>query len=231
MIKTFIECIKKGTKSLTPFNGNKRITGENMSRYITTTTTKFEREGTRLSEEKEKKKQQQNVFIDKKNASNFTLDLISKNKLIIISNIFNDNVELEDGFTKFVEKKLRKVLGKSDYAKKHFDGVINLYKECSVESWKNTVIDDSWEMSLLNRFKTRISTEINRDVKFLAPHLLDLAEDGEIMAHVDNLKASGSLIAGVCLKSDAVMILRRVSDPLNDYVTLFLPKGCLYIQR
>jgi alkylated DNA repair dioxygenase AlkB len=44
------------------------------------------------------------------------------------------------------------------------------------------------------------------------------------------VEASGDLIAGVCLGSDAVMILRNVDDP-SLIVTTLLPRGCLYFQR
>ena len=62
-------------------------------------------------------------------------------------------------------------------------------------------------------------------------HILDLAAEGRIDAHVDSIKFSGGMVAGLCLLSDAVMSLRRESPqpaPLEE-VRLLLPRGCFYM--
>jgi alkylated DNA repair protein alkB family protein 7 len=82
----------------------------------------------------------------------------------------------------------------------------------------------------------------------LAPHILELREGNSgIGPHVDNLVASGDVIAAMCLISPAVMMFKRVSETPTDeakgavgdeqkdgkesYFTALLPAGCLYYQR
>lgn len=74
-------------------------------------------------------------------------------------------------------------------------------------------------------------------------HALELAEAGHISAHVDSVKFSGGVVAGVCLLSDAVLVLTPSGDgegaggaapqaPLppapGAEVRVLLPRRCLY---
>ena len=69
-------------------------------------------------------------------------------------------------------------------------------------------------------------------------HLLHLAPEGEILPHVDNLEASGSVILGVCLGASRMLRLRKKADPntanqwdLEDGWDILLPNGAVYLQR
>jgi hypothetical protein len=62
----------------------------------------------------------------------------------------------------------------------------------------------------------------------LQTHVLHLATDGEILPHVDNLDASGSIILGVSLGSPR--LLRLEIDSGEVYEHLLEPGSC-YIQR
>jgi alkylated DNA repair protein alkB family protein 7 len=80
----------------------------------------------------------------------------------------------------------------------------------------------------------------------IVAHALHLASDGYIDPHVDNLEASGSVIAGVSLGSERIMHMQAVvRDPSSDdhsssspakeledaTFSFRLPPGSLYVQR
>ena len=72
-----------------------------------------------------------------------------------------------------------------------------------------------------------------RPVSWLPCHAIDLKEDGKLKAHVDSVKFSGDLVAGISLCSHAIMRLAPHVDgggPLLDgHVDLYLPPLCLYV--
>ncbi|KAI8343386.1 hypothetical protein BC941DRAFT_411220 [Chlamydoabsidia padenii] len=124
------------------------------------------------------------------------------------------------------EKKLKRSLGRNaPYEQGHFDGVITNYKECSVSSW--TVGAEWMDQFIQQRIYGALFPS---SYQWLSPHILDLCRTGEIRGHVDNLEASGSVVAGLCLKSPAKMILEHQDDPTCQ-VEIFLPARCFYIQR
>lgn len=60
-------------------------------------------------------------------------------------------------------------------------------------------------------------------------HLLHLAPHGEILPHVDNLEASGSVIIGTSLGAERTL---RLKDKEGDEGwDVRLPSGSLYVQR
>ncbi|ORZ06219.1 hypothetical protein BCR42DRAFT_496389, partial [Absidia repens] len=130
--------------------------------------------------------------------------------------------------TQHCEKKLKRSLGRNaPYEPGHFDGVISGYRECSASGWMSHD-DDHWMGPFIHDriYKALFPSHFT----WLAPHLLDLAAHGEIRGHVDNIEASGSVVAGLCLKSPAKMVLEHVDDP-SCQVAIFLPPRCFYIQR
>jgi alkylated DNA repair protein alkB homolog 7 len=68
---------------------------------------------------------------------------------------------------------------------------------------------------------------------WLPCHAIDLHESGTLNAHVDSVRFSGNIIAGLSLSSESIMRLRPVpneSEGVNDsYVELWLPKRSLYV--
>ncbi len=156
-------------------------------------------------------------------------------------------------------KKLKRALGKQvRYEDGHFDGVITRYRECSATDWAGAapsaseVLDDRDKGTTAS--ETLLSTipqspqgtnrtspsEVMQSIKqeffppcwkWVAPHILELeAGRGGIKPHVDHLDASGEVVAGLCLGSDAVMELIHEGDPEKQFRVL-LPKGCFYFQR
>jgi alkylated DNA repair protein alkB family protein 7 len=68
---------------------------------------------------------------------------------------------------------------------------------------------------------------------WLPCHAIDLKQDGELLAHVDSVRFSGGMVAGVSLLSSSIMRLRPGADagrdPNEGFVDLFLPPLSLYV--
>ncbi len=62
--------------------------------------------------------------------------------------------------------------------------------------------------------------------------MIELAEDGEINCHVDSVKFSGGVVAGVSLVSASVMRISRIFENGKEYyVDMVLPPRSLYILK
>ncbi|KAG0212292.1 Alpha-ketoglutarate-dependent dioxygenase alkB 7, mitochondrial [Mortierella sp. NVP41] len=148
--------------------------------------------------------------------------------------------------------KLKRALGKQvRYEDGHFDGVITRYRECSAGDWASAPSSTSSTESSSPATTTEGTGTAGRKErttpremmsslkseffpshwKWVAPHLLELeAGQGGIKPHVDHLDASGSVVAGLCLGSSAVMELIHQDDP-QKWFRVLLPKRCFYFQR
>lgn len=135
------------------------------------------------------------------------------------------------------DKKLRRIF--REYEPHHFDNVIRGYRECTATNW-NPASQSSLETSsnnndlrvqtIMETMQERIRRETGRDnIRFCSPHILDL-KDGQsgILAHVDNLQASGSVISGLSLISNAVIIFKAISSDFQ--FRILIPPNSLYIQ-
>jgi len=87
----------------------------------------------------------------------------------------------------------------------------------------------------------KVRSLLPSNINWLAVHVLDLAEDGSIAPHVDSVKFSGGIVAGLCLLSPSVMILspdgevvcpvekqQRVKILLEPRTLYFLSKDARY---
>ncbi|KAF9904471.1 hypothetical protein BX616_001297 [Lobosporangium transversale] len=146
-------------------------------------------------------------------------------------------------------RKLKRALGKQiRYEDGHFDGVITRYRECSASEWGSSGgagpgedALSSTSTSAMARPERTTPLEIMQSIKreffplhwhWVSPHILELeSEKGGIKPHVDHLDASGEVVAGLCLGSDAVMELIHESDPHHKTFRVLLPKRCFYFQR
>jgi hypothetical protein len=79
----------------------------------------------------------------------------------------------------------------------------------------------------MNRMMQKVNDTIGKEFRFLPPHCLDLQEqESGIMAHIDNLNASGEVIATISLLSPCVLIFklgdvevrRELIEPLSLYI-------------
>lgn len=69
-------------------------------------------------------------------------------------------------------------------------------------------------------------------VSWLPCHAIDLKQEGELNAHVDSVKFSGDLVAGISLLSSSIMRLKPHKDggatDMEGHVDLLLPPLSLY---
>jgi alkylated DNA repair protein alkB family protein 7 len=65
-------------------------------------------------------------------------------------------------------------------------------------------------------------------IDWLPCHAIDLKKEGELTAHVDSIKFSGDLVAGISLLSPSIMRLVPDDAPDEGWVDLYLPPLSLY---
>ena len=130
-----------------------------------------------------------------------------------------------------------KYLSRKSFLKDHFDGVISGYREglSIIEGNSKDLIDVSQRIYKLFPKK---SGPLLQSV-----HYIELSQDGAISKHVDSIKFSGGIVAGISLVSDCVMRLYPVCDAIdasinekttnNDLlegvIDVFIQKKSLYI--
>lgn len=131
-----------------------------------------------------------------------------------------------------------KPLKRRKYEGNHWDDVISKYKEIQViETNYQPEVQD-----IINKCKTIVSKALKKEINFLPPHLIDLAQDGQISPHVDSIKFSGDLIAGLSLLSTRILRLEQCvhednivkgsgDKPHPTYFEIYLPPRSMYILR
>lgn len=124
-------------------------------------------------------------------------------------------------------------LRRLDYETGHWDGVISNYKE--VQRDIRTPSLSAASQAVLRRAQAAFPAGArNGGTPLPFFHALELAEGGSISAHVDSVKFSGGVVAGLCLLSDAVMVLTPDPEgapcpaPAAPEVRLLLPRRCFY---
>lgn len=91
------------------------------------------------------------------------------------------------------------------YQGMHWDDVIVKYREVELDVSKNEI----WR-HVTERIHVTVTEGgglVESGADFLPPHVVDLAADGYIGAHVDSVKFSGAVIAGLSLLSPRIMRL------------------------
>lgn len=70
-------------------------------------------------------------------------------------------------------------------------------------------------------------------VQWLPCHAIDLKKDGELKAHVDSVKFSGDVVAGISLLSSSIMRLKpedgEEQQAESGWLDLYLPPLSLYV--
>ena len=137
-------------------------------------------------------------------------------------------IYIEDAVTKEEERMLcdavEPLLKNRRYEKGHWDSVISKYKEIEL-------LPSSMEppvRSILRRLAEQVLTLYNHGPTLetlLPPHVVDLDADGSISPHVDNIRHSGTVLAGLSLLSPRVMRLERQSDIEKSVVPT--PESCI----
>jgi alkylated DNA repair protein alkB family protein 7 len=84
--------------------------------------------------------------------------------------------------------------------------------------------------------KTRLhllENHLDPNSTWLPCHAIDLKRDGELRAHVDSVRFSGGMVAGISFLSSSIMRLRPGSEvgrnPEEGFVDLLLPPLSLYV--
>jgi alkylated DNA repair protein alkB family protein 7 len=106
---------------------------------------------------------------------------------------------------------LNNKLSRRRYQDGHWDDVIKRYKETEMN------IDAPPGVVAMNdRIRRLISRTVFGDehdsVEFLPVHVLDLSHDGSIQPHVDSVKFSGDVVAGLSLLSTRILRLDEFND-------------------
>jgi len=138
------------------------------------------------------------------------------------------------------------------YEKGHWDSVITSYKE--VELADNSFQDDDVP-KLLKKVRQHLTDnhlmgnyyDHKEFVRWLPCHAIDMKKDGELNAHVDSVRFSGELVAGLSFLSSSIMRLvpcggddgddkncignddNPTTDADDSYVDLLLPPKSLYV--
>lgn len=138
----------------------------------------------------------------------------------------------------------------------HWDSVITGYREVELpdEQFSSSpcVADENIAFQVVRKTRRHLEKRhVNGDytgaisyIRWLPCHAIDLSTEGELSAHVDSVKFSGGIVAGLSLLSDAIMRLRPSSSDWESgdnasihscdighhgYVDLFLPQLSLYV--
>lgn len=185
--------------------------------------------------------------------------------------VYPDFITDEEGksFIKEVNKRMKR----RRFEQGHWDSVIVGYREVELPiqddascgfSASNTAVEDTpLFVGVIQRTRKHIEARhfsSNKTgwssegaMKWIPCHAIDLKEDGRLDAHVDSVKFSGKIVAGLSLLSDSIMRLKPCSDEWKNekdegrnfrssdqfiggnevvpqgHVDLFLPKRSLYI--
>ena len=113
-----------------------------------------------------------------------------------------------------------KSLQRQRYRGDHWDGVICAYREVEKHHW-----DDQENLEIVSAARRAIDPNVT---SWLPVHVIDLAEQGEITAHIDSVKFSGGIVAGISLLSSAVMTLEHETRS-DDIAHIHLPPRSLYV--
>lgn len=123
-----------------------------------------------------------------------------------------------------------------DFEEGHFDGVIRDYREMTVSSWPDSSAPELSRI-LLRLYDLVDPKNTPPNPGFITPpniqtHVLHLASTGVILPHVDNVEASGSIIAGVSLGDTRILRLTQsTASPADASLDVLLESGSVYIQR
>lgn len=99
-------------------------------------------------------------------------------------------------------------LKRMKYERDHWDEAINVFRETERKSWYPQ------NRTIINRL---IETAFFKGIQTLPHiHVLDLAADGVIKAHVDSVRYCGTTISGISLLSDSIMkLVQSTTDPFE----------------
>lgn len=116
--------------------------------------------------------------------------------MVLVEDFINEPEE------RLLMEEVEQVTKRMRYEYDHWDDAIHGYRETEKKNWypKNReIIDRIGKLA----FDGNVMPHV---------HVLDLAKDGIIKAHVDSSRYCGSIIAGLSLLTDCIMRLKRVDE-------------------
>lgn len=123
------------------------------------------------------------------------------------------------------------------YEKGHWDAAIINYKETELLDEASLLSVES--QILFDRIRSQLEKRhLNyKDFTWHPCHAIDLHKDGELNAHVDSVRFSGDVVAGLSLVSSSIMRFipddgegdSRGDDLSRGWVDLYLPPRSLYV--
>ena len=142
-------------------------------------------------------------------------------------------------------KEVSKRLKRRRFEDGHWDSVISKYREIElatpVEVDSDSTIDFPQYAQTIQRTRDLLQSYVYpqsiNPIPWLPCHAIDLSKNGSLDAHVDSVKFSGGIVAGISLLSDSIMRLRPAKgewidndsdESLDGHVDLYLPKLSLY---
>lgn len=128
--------------------------------------------------------------------------------LVVAGCAVHPNFITEEEETAFLAA-IQPLVARRRFEKAHWDAVIEGFREMQISFQSLSPVLES----VVARVAAAVPPaegDVSGAPAPLLPflHVLDLASDGAIRHHVDSVKFSGGLVAGLCLMSDAVMSLR-----------------------
>jgi alkylated DNA repair protein alkB homolog 7 len=117
------------------------------------------------------------------------------------------------------------------YQNNHWDFAIQGFKE--IELLDESTLHPVSQTALKKTRQFILSQHLHIESTFLPCHVIDLSLNGMLRPHVDSVRFSGGLVAGVSLISPSIMRLKPAvdahRDPQEGIVDLLLPKLSLYV--
>ncbi|CAH1719017.1 unnamed protein product [Chironomus riparius] len=120
----------------------------------------------------------------------------------VVENFISEQEEQE------ILTEIEPYLKRLKYERDHWDDAINVFRETERKSWFPQ------NRTIINRL---IQTAFKKGTSTLPHiHVLDLAADGVIKAHVDSVRFCGTTISGISLLTDAIMkLVQSPTDPFE----------------
>jgi alkylated DNA repair protein alkB family protein 7 len=131
------------------------------------------------------------------------------------------------------------------YQKGHWDQVISDYREIELDLdnifLQNVPSETNLCRGVIERIRRHLEMvhfatapdekrmDKTKAIEWLPCHAIDLRKDGVLSPHVDSVRFSGDIVAGLSLKSCSIMRLKPQNQEKAEWVDLFLPPSSLYV--
>jgi alkylated DNA repair protein alkB family protein 7 len=140
--------------------------------------------------------------------------LVSEGDLQVLPNVITEDEEL------VVADECSRILRRRRYEEDHWDNAIVKFKEMERSRWSAETL------RILQ--KVREAAILPQELTYFpAVHVIELAEDGYIKPHVDSIKFSGRVVAGINLLSPSIM--RFKEEHGDSVIDAYLQRRSMYM--